>query len=246
MKRWFVHAVSITAILFFAASAVHAAVLPPFTISISDGSNSASWDSDGVDNGDGTFTYGGEQTETDWDINWNYLHNPDPSVDGFIAVKNPLAVAKTYIITVSAPISPAISPTSLVGGSISGSLTDSGGATGAILSTNGTNPIFTPIIDGVDYLAGTLIGGFQQFTVAAKNGSITIPAADFGMPIPSQVGPPALTSIGLRLEFVLSPGDVASFTSVFVVEPVPEPSTIFLAVSGLGLVGFSLVRRGRK
>jgi hypothetical protein len=43
-----------------------------------------------------------------------------------------------------------------------------------------------------------------------------------------QFAPAALSTIGIRLDFTLTPGDSASFTSVFVVQPVPEPASIAL------------------
>jgi hypothetical protein len=72
--------------------------------------------------------------------------------------------------------------------------------------------------------------------------SQVVPAVVFGSPVPSLLGPAANTDIGIRLNFTLSPGDIASFTSVFVVEPVPEPSTI--ALIGLGAIALlGLIRR---
>jgi hypothetical protein len=72
--------------------------------------------------------------------------------------------------------------------------------------------------------------------------STDIPDDDFGTPIPSQAGPAALTDIAIQLKFKLSPGDSASFTSVFVVQPVPEPTAITL----LGLGSLALLARRRR
>ena len=52
-----------------------------------------------------------------------------------------------------------------------------------------------------------------------------------------------LTDIAIQIKFTLTPGDQASFTSVFVVEPVPEPTTIGLV--SLGLAGLALAGRRR-
>jgi len=53
--------------------------------------------------------------------------------------------------------------------------------------------------------------------------SANVPSASFGTPTPNQAGPAALTSIGIRLDFLLTGNDSASITSNFVVLPVPVP-----------------------
>jgi hypothetical protein len=59
------------------------------------------------------------------------------------------------------------------------------------------------------------------------------------LPGPSIPGPAALTSIGIEHQFSLTPGDRATFTSFFVVQPapVPEPTSYsLLAIGGLMLL----------
>jgi hypothetical protein len=59
---------------------------------------------------------------------------------------------------------------------------------------------------------------------------------NLGLPGPTIPGPVAMTSIGIRHRFTLSPGDSSSFTSFFVVMA-PEPATAgLLAAGGLLLV----------
>ena len=45
-------------------------------------------------------------------------------------------------------------------------------------------------------------------------------------------GPNALTSIGIEHQFSLTPGDRATFTSFFNVQPVPEPTSLSLLAIG--------------
>jgi hypothetical protein len=174
-------------------------------------------------------------------VNWNLTANPDPFVTGTIALTNVSGVTNDYLVAVFLPIFPAIGPTSLTGGSVSGSYTSD--STAGSLSTVPGSAWYTPLIDGLPYLAGQLYPHLSSVSAGAF-GSAPVPAASFGNPIPSQLGPAVTTSIGIQLHFRLTPGDQASFTSVFVVEPVPEPSTVVLA--GMGLVGVALVAIRRR
>jgi len=94
--------------------------------------------------------------------------------------------------------------------------------------------------------SGIVFGLFQSFVpflFLSANFLSPPNTLAFGTPIPSAPGPAALASIGINLEFTLTPGDSASFTSIFVVEPIPEPNTF--ALVALGLVGLA-ARRGRR
>jgi hypothetical protein len=84
---------------------------------------------------------------------------------------------------------------------------------------------------------------FQPRSSAGPFLSNVIGPAAFGTPIPSQPGPAALATIGITIDFTLTPGDSATFTSVFVVESIPEPGTGLMV--GLGLIALAARRRGR-
>ena len=57
--------------------------------------------------------------------------------------------------------------------------------------------------------------------------------ADFGVPVWVASTQAVDTSIGIRLSFDLTPGDSASFTAIFEVQPIPGPGALPLLVFGL-------------
>jgi hypothetical protein len=173
----------------------------------------------------------------DWDLSGKY----DPTINAAVAFTNLLAVDQTFTVNVTVPVPP-IAPSSKMGGSVSGSFTDANGG-GVTFDTSGGTAIYTALIDGAS--VATLHPAGAPFPLTAGpflSGSLA--PADFGTPIPSAPGPALTTDMGIQLKFTLSPGDTASLTSVFVVEPVPEPSTVVLALAGLAC-GLFVVRRRR-
>jgi hypothetical protein len=225
------------------SSGALAATIPPFTMMITDGVDTKVWNSKGIDNKDGTFTYSGLRNDPNWTCSWDIDADPDPYVKGVFSVTNTLGVTNFYTVTFTLPIAPQITPLSLTGGSVVGGVTDNNG-NGAKLQTAGANPYYMSVIDGVDFV-GLFNGPLS--TNAGPYLSASTGSASFGTPIPSLLGPPVYSTIGIRLQFGLSPGDSASFTSVFVVEPIPEPSTIIMGITGvIGLVGFAAARRRKR
>jgi len=125
----------------------------------------------------------------------------------------------------------------VMSGSITGTVTDLNGSTALVTSNpmTGTS-IYTAFIDDVEVyslmnptmdnpFAFSATGPFQSGTGGPE--SFTAVA-----------GPGVISKIGIRLDFTLSHGDSASFTSIFTVIPAPGA----IAVLGLGV---GLVRRRR-
>ena len=172
---------------------------------------------------------------------WNMTFDNDPVVSGITAVtNNNLISSQQFTLVFTLPTGP-IGPSTLSGGSLQGGVTDNTGD-GATLSTAGAGTAFYKgLIDGASNPARTLYPDFATYSAGAFL-SNNVPNVAFGTPIPSLPSPAVVGNIGIMLDFILTPGDSASFTSNFVVV-VPEPSTALTV--GLGLVGLAIAGRRR-
>lgn len=186
-------------------------------------------------NGDGTFTdvnVVGSMSGSLWDATWDWTGNADPFVTNNFTVTNTTSTTQTFIITSTIGVVP-IGPASLTSGSFGGSITDNNDDTATISTTS--NAIYTALIDGASYQT---LHNSPFSTTTSVGGTSPFGFVDFGLPPNSQPGPAINSSIGIRMEFTLTPGDSASVTSRFEVEAVPVPAAVWLFGSGLlGLIG---------
>ena len=171
--------------------------------------------------------------------NWNMSFDNDPVVTGVTAVTNLNLVSSVqFTLFFTLPTGP-IGPATLSGGSVQGGMTDNTGDDATVSTATGS-AFYQGLIDGVAVPARTLYADPQSFSAGGAFLSGNIPSTAFGTPIPSLPSPAVTSDIGIRLDFILTPGDSASFTSNFVVV-VPEPGTG--ALLALGLVALAAHRR---
>ncbi len=192
-------------------------------------------DAEGQSRGDGSFAFEGGASTANWVLDYNVIGDPDPFIIANTVVTNISAVTQTFQLFVTLPIFPTIPGQSVMGGSIQGGLTADAG--GGVLSSALGMSIYQAMIDGfVIGSPATLLDDPISISAGAFGSNSFTPEAFGDMPfIPSAAGPPALVSIGIMLTFSLTAGDSASFTSIFVVEPViPGPGAMALvAVAGV-------------
>jgi hypothetical protein len=153
----------------------------------------------------------------------------DPFISASVDVINTTASLQNYTLIFTLPISP-ITGGSRIGGSTQGGLTDANADGIGTLATAGPgSAMFNGQIDGLNVFP--LLLSPTSVNVPFAGGSASI-SANLGLPGPTISGPNALTSIGIEHEFSLTPGDRATFTSFFSVQPVPEPASLGLLVMG--------------
>ena len=183
------------------------------------------------------FRYQGSYTHGPFSIEWDIEADPDPFLSHFFTITNNLPIEQEIHLSVTLPIDPIIGVGTWTGGSFSGNLIDSGGGGAQLTKFSGGSPppMYLAIIDGVDFYP-------MDFTslpiTTIPFGTIPFGPEEFGVPIPSHPGPNSvLTSIGIETNVRISGNDTAYLVATFVVEPVPEPSSIaLLLMASVGLL----------
>jgi hypothetical protein len=166
---------------------------------------------------------------------WSSQYDSDPFVTNNLNVTNISGVTQIFSVTVLSPVLPQL-PSTLMDGSIGITIT-SVPPSGATLDSALGSPVYTALID----LASVQTLANSPYTLSCVgNTCSTTQSFDFGNPVPIG-GPGATSSIGIKLQFQLSPGDSAGITSAFNIIAVPEPGTLLLL--GGALLGIGVARR---
>ena len=160
-----------------------------------------------------------------------FSYDTDPYVTGGFSALNSTGSTQTYTFIFTSAVAPPITPTSLYGGSMSGSFT-AGVSVPATVTTVAPAPLYWGIIDGTpvmpiypDPTSWSVAGPFSSGDILPVN----IPTTN--------VGPAVLNSISMQFKFTLTPDDTATMNGIF--EVIPEPATLTI----LGLGGMALLRR---
>jgi len=227
------------------SSAASAAPVSPLTLDILvDGVQAGSYDQTQIGctpgagekfDCSGTSQFGGQYGMT---MTWDMHFDSDPVITGLTAVTNNSSSAQQFTLIFTLPTT--VSPSSKMGGSLQGGVTDNdGGGTQATITAPTGSAIYSAIIDGV--LQQTLHADPFSYSEPNNFQSSNFASQNWGIPIPNAPGPAVASYIRIQLDFILSGNDSASLTSNFVVVPVPEPAPATMML--LGLVALALRRR---
>ncbi|MDX2114411.1 MAG: hypothetical protein SFZ24_02155 [Planctomycetota bacterium] len=177
-----------------------------------------------------------------WDGSFNLTLDPDPFVSQSFTIQNNSGVLQPFTVSVTLPIAPPLPGSTVMTGSVRGTVGDGDGqvdqfGNGAtVLSQANGRPYYEAFIDG-NSVRSLLTSPRTDSAPLGVTRNINLQGdpADFI----NELGPAALSTIGIRNAFQLTPGDNAGFTSTFLVVPAPGS----LAV--IGLAGLAATRRRR-
>lgn len=217
---------------------------PVISMAIVAGGHSTSMSLDGFATGTANvFNYHGSATsaETDWTAAWNFNASDAGTSDGFdrvytagnFVVTNTSASTQVFDLVLSMPVS--LVGSGLFSGSVSAGVTTQG--TGSFGSV-GDASIWSASSGGAT-IASLLRGPLSADRTSA--GSTILGTDAFGDPMPSGNAFGFAGDLTVRLQFTLSGGASASFTSVLV-GAVPAPGAAAL----LGLGGLFVNGRRRR
>ncbi len=185
------------------------------------------------------WRYDGNLVGLGWELDWYCVFNDSTGglavggafVTANIVVTNNDIVIQNFSLLMTLPTGD-LGPL-LERGSVVGTVTDLTQDDAEVFAPAGFR-IYTPMIDRAPEVPGFLmIDPFSQ-SAGGRLMSSAVGPADFGIPVPVATSQNIDASIGILLDFDLTPGDSASFTAIFEVL-VPAPAGLPVLVA-LGLV----------
>ena len=225
---------AIASTLLIAASADAGSILPGFSYTVAvDGTVDASFDPGAGSNPSATvFEWNGTHTSAGaWSFDEGYTATVDTDqrrVSLAFGFQNLDLVTHEYTVNILAPVD-AIAGSSLYGGFASGTLNDVNDGLAMLQSPSGV-PTYSGNIDGAGVLSLLSSLNIQDNGLGSGSGfsETSVP------PGPFTPGPGVGDTIGITVSFSLTPGDIASFNTAFIVTPAPGA---FALIGLAGLVG---------
>ncbi len=190
--------------------------------------------------GGGNYSYSGNNFADllDYDATWDFIGSNSEEafytlLSGNFTFTNNSDEKQFYDVWVILDVTATDDPTK-VGGSVAAGMTanEDGGSFGTI---DNESPLWSAYMDNT-FVAGLI---YDDSVSADPFESEPLGSAAFGQPIPDMDGGPLGNTVSIRLQFSLTPGDQASFTSVFVLQVVPAPA-------GFALLGIAALGRRRR
>lgn len=183
-----------------------------------------------------------------WKVEWDIEVDPDPFILADLIVTNNTNKAQDFTFNLELETSGPITGGTLIGGSFSGLLNvrnGDGEATLSVISGQNPPPLYAALIDGS--VVHTLFDDPDPFFIAMPFETLVIDPVTFGTPIPSLAGPDtANDTIGIEINVRVSANDSVNLSGIFVVQAVPEPSTMVLCLIGaLGILASGRRRHSR-
>jgi hypothetical protein len=182
------------------------------------------------DNGDGTFTYDGGLSNQLWAVDWLVTVDPDPFVDAQIGVTNTADTFQTFTLLMTLPINAIVNAT--IDGSNSATVTNEFSTEeGAIFRALTGSSVYKAFIDDPDG-SGTPVATLMDDPFSLETDPIPFDTRSATESFDPAFYGDINSSIGVMIEFELSPGDSASVNAFFQAVPGPAGAAVF-AIFGL-------------
>lgn len=165
------------------------------------------------------------------DLSSDATNNPTASLGGQVTVINNSAIARVLDIIVDAPVCQPLPGGTTFGGSVVCTLTTNADG-GAVTCAPGATSVWQGTLNGVN-AQGVY---FCPFTMGSSGSGTMQSTVLFGTPIPSLSGPPALSMIGSRTRFTITPGEKLVLNSTVIAKSLGFPDPCPADLDGDGYV----------